>query len=209
MSFAIVDDVFDEFLADSPQPGAVWGVVERGELVHVSARGHLWKGGPKPDADSVFRIASMTKSFTATCLLRLRDDGLLALDDPAEAYVPVLRGRTTPTSDARPVTVRELLTMSAGLPTDDAWGDRQLPITPERLDEIVAAGLRHAWAPGTAFEYSNLGYALLGQPRRSMLVSTTVSSSSWASSPSRMEQWSPRLKATTPEMFFVHHACGR
>jgi len=161
--FAAADDVFEEFLAGSPQPGAAWGVAERGQLVHVGGRGHLWDGGPTPDGDSVFRIASMTKSFTATCLLGLRDAGLLALDDPAETYVPALAGRTTPTSDARPATIRDLLTMSSGLPTDDAWGDRQLPIRPERLDELIAAGFRYAWAPGTAFEYSNLGYALLGR----------------------------------------------
>ena len=161
--FAVVDDVFDELLAGSPSPAAAFGVVDHGEVVHVGARGHLWEGGPTPDGDSVFRIASMTKSFTAACLLALRDDGLLALDDAAEAYVPSLTGRTTPTRDSRPVTVRQLLTMSAGLPTDDPWGDRQLPIAPERLDELVSAGFRYAWPPGTAFEYSNLGYALLGR----------------------------------------------
>ena len=57
-------------------------------------------GGPAPDADTVFRIASMTKSFTASAILALRDDGLLELDDPAEEYVPELRGWRPVSPDA-------------------------------------------------------------------------------------------------------------
>jgi CubicO group peptidase (beta-lactamase class C family) len=70
-------------------------------------------------ADTVFRIASMTKSFTAMAILRLRDEGKLSLDDPAERYVPELTGLTYPTSDAPRITVRHLLSHAEGFPEDN------------------------------------------------------------------------------------------
>src|SRR6202522_2066211 len=141
---AIVSDLFDR----GGQPAIAYGIVA---------------GGGAPDANTVFRIASMSKSFTASALLLLRDAGALALDDPAAQYVPELAGWTYGSADAAPVTIRQLLTMTAGCPTDDPWGDRQqgLPIT--AFDELLAAGVSFNWAPGTRFEYSNLGYAILGR----------------------------------------------
>jgi CubicO group peptidase (beta-lactamase class C family) len=130
--------------------------------VHDGARGERALGGPEPDADTVFRIASMTKSFTAALLLLLRDEGRLALDDPVAAYVPELDAVRGPSADAPALTVRHLLTMSGGLPTDDPWGDRQQSLPLEDFRALLRGGLTFAWTPGTAFEYSNLGYAVLG-----------------------------------------------
>jgi CubicO group peptidase (beta-lactamase class C family) len=163
LDLAAVDAVFAEFWASSPAPGLAYGVVAGGRLVHFGGLGALSVGGPEPTPDSVFRIASMTKSFTAAALLALRDDGLFRLDDPAASYVPVLAALRGPTGDSRPITLRDLATMSAGFPTDDAWGDRQLPLSSEEFDAVLARGLSFAYAPGTAFEYSNLGYAILGR----------------------------------------------
>jgi CubicO group peptidase (beta-lactamase class C family) len=56
-----------------------------------------------------------------------------------------------------------LLTMSAGFPTDDPWGDRQQGLPDAAFGELIARGLSLAWTPGVTFEYSNLGYALLGR----------------------------------------------
>jgi CubicO group peptidase (beta-lactamase class C family) len=145
------------------QPGVVYGVVTGGSLVHVAGLGERWAGGPVPDADTVFRIASMTKSFTASAVLALRDDGALALDDPAARHVPGLRGLRPASSDSPPITIRNLLTMTAGFPTDDPWGDRQQGLPLPEFDAILAGGLSSAWAPGTRFEYSNLSYAILGR----------------------------------------------
>jgi CubicO group peptidase (beta-lactamase class C family) len=160
---AAVDAVFARFWASSPAPGLAYGVVADGELVHFGGLGGLTVGGPVPTPDSVFRIASMTKSFTAAALLSVRDEGRLALDDPAATYVPGLADLRGPTSDSPAVTLRHLATMSAGFPTDDPWGDRQLRLLPGEFDAILARGLSFARAPGIAFEYSNLSYALLGR----------------------------------------------
>ena len=105
----------------------------------------------------------MSKSFTASAVLLLRDAGSLALDDPAASYVPELAGWRYGAADAAPVTIRQLLTMTAGFPTDDPWGDRQQGLPIQAFDELLARGVSFNWAPGTRFEYSNLGYAILGR----------------------------------------------
>jgi CubicO group peptidase (beta-lactamase class C family) len=111
----------------------------------------------------VFRIASMSKSFTASAILLLRDAGALALDDLAGQYVPELAGWAGGSADAARVTIRQLLTMTAGFPTDDPWGDRQQGLPIAAFDDLLAGGVSFNWAPGTRFEYSNLGYAILGR----------------------------------------------
>ncbi|MGH3167205.1 MAG: serine hydrolase domain-containing protein, partial [Trebonia sp.] len=119
--------------------------------------------GGAPDADTVFRIASMSKSFTASAVLLLRDAGRLSLDEPAEKYVPELGSWAPVTADADRITIRHLLTMTAGFPTDDPWGDRQQGLPLPDFGTLLAGGLSFNWAPGTRFEYSNLGYSTLGR----------------------------------------------
>jgi CubicO group peptidase (beta-lactamase class C family) len=161
--FAAVDDLAASFQRRGGQPGVAYGIVAGGELVHSGGSGERWLGGPTPDAGTVFRIASMTKSFTAAAVLALRDEGRLALDDRAEEFVPELRGLALPSPDSPPVSLRHLLTMTAGFPTDDPWGDRQQGLPLAEFSAFLAGGLSFAWAPGTRFEYSNLGYAILGR----------------------------------------------
>jgi CubicO group peptidase (beta-lactamase class C family) len=159
-----VDAIAARFAARGGQPGLAYGVVAGGELVHSGGAGERWTGGPVPDAGTVFRIASMTKSFTATMVLMLRDRGMLRLTDAAEDCAPELRGVQLVSPDCPPITVRHLLTMTAGFPTDDPWGDRQQGLDPAAFARLLASGgVRCAWAPGTEFEYSNLGYAILGR----------------------------------------------
>ena len=161
--FTDVAALVGEFHERGGQPGLAYGIVRGGELVHAGGLGERRLDGPAPDADTVFRIASMTKSFTAAAVLMLRDEGALALDDLAEDYVPELRGWPPVTADAARVTIRHLLTMTAGFPTDDPWGDRQQGLPLDEFAKFLADGVRFAWAPGTRFEYSNLGYAILGR----------------------------------------------
>ena len=162
---AAVDGVFAKLAepATGP-PGLAWGVVAGGALVHAGARGTVRVGEERrPDERSVFRIASMTKSFTAAALLLLRDEGRLALDDPVARHVPELVDLRGPTRDSPALTIRHLLTMSGGLPTDDPLGDRLQGLPLGDFSELLRAGLTFAWPPGTAFEYSNLGYGILGR----------------------------------------------
>jgi CubicO group peptidase (beta-lactamase class C family) len=159
-----IDDRFARLREEKRIPGIAWGVIRGGALVHAGGTGTFRDGEERtPDADTVFRIASMTKSFTASTVLLLRDEGRLRLDEPVATYVPELDGWAPPTTDAGPVTVRQLLTMSAGLATDDPWGDRQQGLPLDRFAELLAAGPTFSWPPGTAFDYSNLGYGILGR----------------------------------------------
>jgi CubicO group peptidase (beta-lactamase class C family) len=149
-----VDAIVGRFANPGGAPGIAYGIVQDGALIHAGGLGERFAGGPVPDTDTVFRIASMSKSFTASSILLLRDSGALALDDAASKYVPELAGWA--------VTIRHLLTMTAGFPTDDPWGDRQQGLPLGDFASLLARGVPVNWAPGTRFEYSNLGYAILG-----------------------------------------------
>ncbi len=162
--FAEVDRLVDAFVAGELVPGVAYGVIVDGELVHTRGVGTTNTGTETPPApDTVFRIASMTKSFTAATVLLLRDEEHLHLDDTAATHVPELQGQRPSHAGAPPITLRHLLTMSAGFPGDDPWGDRQQDLDPDRFGEFLEQGQSFAWMPGTAFEYSNLGYAILGR----------------------------------------------
>ena len=160
---AAADEIVRNYQRGEGQPGIAYGIVAGGTLAHEGGAGQRWVGGPPPDAGTVFRIASMTKSFTASAVLALRDAGLLRLDDPVTDFVPELRGQGGVTEDSPAISLRHLLTMTAGFPTDDPWGDRQQGTPLPEFAALLARGVRSAWAPGTRFEYSNLGYALLGR----------------------------------------------
>jgi CubicO group peptidase (beta-lactamase class C family) len=144
-------------------PGIAYGVVLDDTLSHSAGVGVPRVGiDVPPTADTPSRIASMTKSFTATACMILRDEGLVTLDAPVETYVPELR-LTPSTGDAPRVTVRHLLSMASGLPEDDRWADRRLDVTREDVSALLANGATFARAPGVAFEYSNLGWVILGR----------------------------------------------
>lgn len=123
-------------------------------LVWSGAAGSLdGRGGAVPSVDTQYRIGSITKTFVAVCLLRARDEGLLALTDPVERHVP-----GTQVGDA---TILQLLTHSSGLraETDGPWWER----SPGRSWESLVPGIGRTHAPGQRFHYSNTGFALLGQ----------------------------------------------
>ena len=163
-TLAAVDRVMEHYRLDAHIPGLVYGIVTDGRLVHVRGLGVQDLESKRPvTADSLFRIASMTKSFTALSILKLRDEGKLSLDAPAEAYVPELRGWKYPTDDSPTIRVRDLLTHTAGLVTDDPWGDRQTPLPEDEFTRLLSQGVPFTRPPATQMEYSNLGYALLGR----------------------------------------------
>ena len=163
VDFAEVDSLAAGYHQRGGQPGLAYGIVAGGELVHAGGLGERHLGGPPPDAATVFRIASMTKSFTASAILALRDDGTLRLDDLAGDYVPELRDWPPVSPDSARISIRHLLTMTAGFPTDDPWGDRQQGLPLADFAAFLSGGVSCNWAPGTRFEYSNLGYAILGR----------------------------------------------
>jgi serine-type D-Ala-D-Ala carboxypeptidase/endopeptidase len=159
-----MDRIFTRFMADNHVPGLVYGVVADGKLVYAKAFGVQDLEQKRPvTADSLFRIASMTKAFTALTLLHLRDEGKVALLANAETYIPEMRGWHYPTSDSPKVRVIDLLGHTGGFVTDDPWGDRQTPIPEAQFTRMMQDGIAFDHAPQTQFAYSNLGFALVGR----------------------------------------------
>lgn len=159
-----IDQLFGDFATEYRIPGVAFGVITDNALSHSSGVGTANVAtGLVPSSDTVFRIASMTKSVTAISILMLRDDGLLSLEDPVAKYVPELQSLRYPTKDSAPITIKALLSMSSGFVEDDPWGDRLLGMDSATFTDLIASELAFDLVPCTAYEYSNLGYAILGR----------------------------------------------
>ena len=163
-AFPEIDRLVREFAERAHVPAVAYGIVVDDALVHWGAAGYRDIVAKAPaDVDTVFRIASMTKSFTAMAILKLRDEGKLSLDDAAEQYITELKTLQYPTADSPRITIRHLLTHSEGFPEDNSWGDRQLAVSDEQMAAMMRAGIPFSNAPGVTYEYSNYGFALLGR----------------------------------------------
>lgn len=154
-------------MAGAPIPGLAVGIVSGEDLIYSAGFGVANRATGQAITDStLFQIGSTTKSFTATLMGLLRDEGLLSFDDPASAYLPSdLMGPYR--AEVPPVTLRHLATHTAGIPRQPptlrrAHGDAPvLAFTHfELYQSIEAAELESA--PGERFSYSNFGYAILG-----------------------------------------------
>ncbi|HLR95990.1 MAG TPA: serine hydrolase domain-containing protein, partial [Jiangellaceae bacterium] len=137
-------------------PSVVAGLCRDGELVWSGYAGTtLGEHASAPGDDVQYRIGSITKTFVAVLVMRLRDAGRLELTDPVGAYVP-----GTPVSEAR---IGELLSHASGLQaeTGGPWWER----TPGRDFETVLDSLDPGarTRPGRRHHYSNVGYAVLGE----------------------------------------------
>lgn len=149
--------------SESHIPGIAYGIVVDDELVVASSTGFIDLEKKIPaSTKSAFRIASMTKSFTAMAIMRLRDEGSLDLYDPVFSYIPEMTGLAYLTSDTPPITIRNLLTMTAGFPEDNPWGDRQLDEPDQMLLNLISEGISFSNPVDYRYEYSNTGYAMLG-----------------------------------------------
>lgn len=140
--------------ARSRVPSLVAAIVRDGEIAWFGARGRA--GGERPGQDTQYRIGSITKTFIAVAVLRLRDEGLIDLLDPLDKHVP-----GTPVGE---VTIAQLLSHTGGLTAEPPgeWWERTpgVPVS-DLLASLGPETARHR--PGRRYHYSNLGYALLGE----------------------------------------------
>ncbi|MFD1202658.1 serine hydrolase domain-containing protein [Leucobacter albus] len=127
-----------------------------------------WHGAGEPRLDgapvtreTVFRIASMTKSFLAATALALAESGTLDLSAGIDRYLPGVRFLHRGVEQR--VTVADLLANRSGMPEDNAWADRQLGASIDYIASLFAEGIELAVAPGVRFQYSNLGMSLVGR----------------------------------------------
>lgn len=151
-----VDRLFAAY--DGGMPGAAVMVIRGGEPILTKTYGLAHVGDGRPvTATTNFRLASVTKQFTATAVLMLVDEGRLALDDPVRRHFP----QFPPFMDA--VTIRHLLNHTSGiLDYEPIYGD---PF-PEQVSDagvvdIIAGTDRTYFEPGSEYRYSNSAYAVL------------------------------------------------
>jgi CubicO group peptidase (beta-lactamase class C family) len=157
-----IDTAFRDVNQVKHVPGILYGIMQNGKLIHHSAIGYADVEQSIPVCtETRFRIASMTKSFTAMAILKLREDKRLSLDDSIIKYIPIMSTKLP--TDSPDITIRHLLTHIGGFPQDDPWADRFLDMGKEDFDTLLSSDLKLANIPGTDFEYSNLGYAILGR----------------------------------------------
>ena len=160
--FPVVEKMYRDYAEKNHFPGYAFGIVLDGKLVYSGSGGYTDIDKKIPaTTKSMFRIASMSKSFTAMAIVKLRDEGKLKLDDPVYMYIPEVKGQKL-TTDAPEITIRNLLTHAAGFPEDNPWGDRQLAKTDAELIAMIKKGISFSNDPGLAYEYSNMGFAMLG-----------------------------------------------
>jgi CubicO group peptidase (beta-lactamase class C family) len=161
-----LEATLNRFVQENRLPGATAGVVHGDELAwaasvgfsDLGARWHSQRG-------TLYRIASITKTFTGTAIMQLRDAGRLDLDDPAVAYLPELRDAVSPFAPIEAVTIRRMLSHESGLAAEPPGTDWSVPVyqgAPEltlaRPGEIVLK-----LPPNLQHKYSDLAYQLLGE----------------------------------------------
>jgi CubicO group peptidase (beta-lactamase class C family) len=154
------------FVKEHRLPGAAAGVVVGDELVWSAGHGYADVETKRPhDAQTLFRIASITKTFTATAILQLRDEGKLHLDDPAVAFLPELRDSESPHGAIETVTIRRMLSHESGLmgdPPGARWFHDVYESSPD-VNLAKAAEIRVAIPANVQQKYSNIAFQLLGE----------------------------------------------
>lgn len=157
-----VPDVVDDYVAaavSSSGPGMAVALLAAGEVVHTTAAGQDGRGGPVR-VDTPMRIESLSKSFTATAVMQLVEEGRVQLDDPVQGPLPEF---TLADPRAAQITVRQLLTHTSGM--DDAHApdlyDPDVGTLRQAVDQLSSAEL--AAPPGTAFAYHNPNYQVLAR----------------------------------------------
>lgn len=139
-------------------PGLSLAVIDHGRAVKLKSYGQAnLETGTRMTPDSVVQIGSLTKSFTAAAIMLLVQDHKLGLDDPISRYI----GETPPAW--HDITIRQLLTHSAGLATDGIAPDAKAVLGDYSESEFLASATAMPLQspPGTTFAYSNIGYDLL------------------------------------------------
>ena len=160
---------FRQQIADAGIVGASLVVVSAGRIEAEEYVGLQDEAARRTvDRDTIYHWASITKTFTGIAIMQLRDRGLLSLDDPVVKYVPEVRGIHNRFGDVSQITIRRLMSHSAGLRASTwPWGGDQPwhPFEPAEWAQLVAMFpyTEVLFEPGTQYRYSNPGIILLGR----------------------------------------------
>ena len=160
-----VPDRIEQLVQEQRLPGLAVGIVRDQELIWSSGFGYanIERQIP-PDQSTISRIASITKTFTATAIMQLRDEGLLQLDDPLVEHLPEFSAVTARAGTVEGVTIRRLLSHRSGLVTESpflSWDNLEWPSREAMLEALARTEI--AIPQDSAFKYSNLAFGLLGE----------------------------------------------
>ena len=153
------------FVTDNRLPGGVAGVVYGDELAWSAGAGFADLAARRAaDPAMLYAIASITKTFTGTAIMQLRDAGRLDLDDPAVAWLPELRQAVSPFGPIEGVTIRRMLSHESGLPAEPPGTDWAVPAYQGDPEQTLrrAGEIAVTLAPNAQHKYSDLAYQLLG-----------------------------------------------
>jgi len=161
-----IDSTIAADVARNPIGSVTVGIVSGKQLIWTKSYGDADMEKKIPaDADTVYRIGSITKMFTALMLEQLAETGKVHLSDPVEKYFPEIKQVKGAFPDAPPITLIQLATHTSGLgrEPDDVAIATAGPVA-EWEKTLIAAlpHLKYDFEPGTRFSYSNIGYAILG-----------------------------------------------
>jgi D-alanyl-D-alanine carboxypeptidase len=152
-------------LSEAPVPGVAVGIVRDGDLVDFLSLGNSDReSGAIPTMKSIARVASVTKTFTATAIMQMRDASLLALDDPLLLYIPEFTIAQAVAGPLESVTIRRMLTHHSGLSTEHPdldWNAADFPTNEHLMDSLEK--IQVVIPQDSQWKYSNLAYALLGE----------------------------------------------
>lgn len=142
------------------------GIVAGNRLVWTHSYGYADMAAHRlATRQTVYRIGSITKPFTAVMLLQLAESGRIRLSDPVEQYLPEVRQVQGLPAGARPITLLQLATMTAGLAREPRQEGPFWTGPVSRWEATLMSALPHTvyeYVPGTKFSYSNIDYAILG-----------------------------------------------
>ena len=154
---AAVIAYLDAQVADAGYPGASIAIVRAGHVAELHATGAADRTGRPVTTDTPFVIGSVSKSLTALAILRLVDARAVDLDAPISRYVPGFR---TAAADPSPITIRQALTHTSGLPGSAI--DLSSPVSTIAGQVASLAAVQPAAAPGARYAYANANYVVLG-----------------------------------------------
>ena len=163
------DRFFDARVGEQGIVGASFVLLSDHQTAHARTFGFADLASKRPvDADTIFHWASITKTMTAIAIMQLRDRGLLSLDDPIVKYLPELRQVHNPFGPMESITLRMLMSHSAGFrnPTWPWGGDQDWhPFEPPGWAQVAAMlpYTKIEFPPGSKYSYSNPGIIFLGR----------------------------------------------
>jgi CubicO group peptidase (beta-lactamase class C family) len=161
-----IDAMVSREFVQSPIGSLTVGVVSGDKLVWTKSYGKAYPDlNLAANQDTVYRVGSITKMFTATMLEQLVEAGKVELTDPVEKYFPEVNRVQKRYKDAPPITLLQLATHTSGLSREPAHTATYVTGEPEAWKETLIAALPHVryeCKPGKRFSYSNVGYAVLG-----------------------------------------------